>query len=450
MRTRRRSPTDPAIAGDAERERWIVARPVAQFALIGLAGLITVGIATLVASQRIGQREAITDVRTTALVRAQGLVEPAVTNTLATGDPAAVAAVGRAVEHGVIDATLVRVKIWTANGTIVYSNEPRLVGSTFQLEDDELAALHSGLITAGVSNLDKPENRYEVGYHKLLEVYLPIRSPNGQRLLFEAYFRFDVVSASANRIWRSFAPVSLGALIVLALIQIPLAYSLARRLRQRQEEREALLTQALDASDVERRRIAADLHDGVVQDLTGVTYNLAGAARERSTPPETAALLDDAAESVRASVTGLRSLLVELYPPDLGGESLATALSDLLGPVSDAGMTASYDSSALTQPLSTPVATLLYRAAREALRNVVAHAHASTVQVSVGADAEHAWLRITDDGIGVAPGMVESRAAEGHLGLRTLTDQVNGMDGRLRVKDGPAGGTVVELEVPLS
>ena len=164
MRTLRR-PADPhALTDGARRERWIVARPVAQFALIGLAGLFTVGVATLVASQRIGQREAITDARTTTLVRAQGLVEPAVTNTLVTGDPAAVAAVARAVEHGVLDATLVRVKIWTPNGTIVYSNEPRLIGQTFASATTSSTALHSGLITAGVSNLTEPENRYEVGY----------------------------------------------------------------------------------------------------------------------------------------------------------------------------------------------------------------------------------------------------------------------------------------------
>ena len=103
-----------------------------------------------------------------------------------------------------------------------------------------------------MSDLSAPENRYERSQKKLLEVYLPIRTPNGQRLLFEAYFRYGAVSAAGSRIWRSFAPISLGALIVLELVQIPLAWSLARRLRQRQREREALLRQALDASDLER------------------------------------------------------------------------------------------------------------------------------------------------------------------------------------------------------
>ena len=74
----------------------------------------------------------------------------------------------------------------------------------------------------------------------------------------------------------------LGALILLALIQLPLAWQLARRVRRTQDEREKLLRHAIEASDVERRRIARDLHDGVVQDLAAVSYSLSAAARERS------------------------------------------------------------------------------------------------------------------------------------------------------------------------
>ena len=66
---------------------------------------------------------------------------------------------------------------------------------------------------------------------------------------------------------------------MLELVQIPLACSLARRLQLRQREREALLQRALDASEVERRQIASDLHDGVVQDLAGVAYSLSASAR---------------------------------------------------------------------------------------------------------------------------------------------------------------------------
>ncbi|MDQ1621075.1 MAG: two-component system, NarL family, sensor kinase, partial [Actinomycetota bacterium] len=56
--------------------RWAVARLVAQFTFVGLAALVVVGLATEVASRRVGEREAISDARTTTLVKAQGLVEP--------------------------------------------------------------------------------------------------------------------------------------------------------------------------------------------------------------------------------------------------------------------------------------------------------------------------------------------------------------------------------------
>ena len=69
--------------------KWVVVRPVVQFAVIGLVAFVIVGLATSTASRRIGQREAIIDARTTTLVQAQGLVEPQVTDSLATGNSVA-------------------------------------------------------------------------------------------------------------------------------------------------------------------------------------------------------------------------------------------------------------------------------------------------------------------------------------------------------------------------
>ncbi|HEY5153256.1 MAG TPA: histidine kinase, partial [Acidimicrobiales bacterium] len=404
-------------------------RPIAQFALIGLAALVIVGLTTSVASRRVGEREAITDARTTTLVKAQGLVEPAVVDALAAGDPAAVARIDEVVKADVLDASLVRVKIWTGDGTVVYSDEPSLEGLVYPLGEDELDALQGGKIAADVSSLTSPENIHERDFGKLLQVYLPIRTPSGERLLFEAYFRYDVVSASGWRIWRSFAPITLGALLALELLQIPLAWGLARQLQQRQNEREELLRRTLEASDVERRRIASDLHDGVVQDLAGVSFTLAGAARKDLSGAQASGVLDDAASSIRASITGLRSLLVDIYPRDLDGEGLSTALSDLVADVASDELTPHLDADGLVRSVPTPVATLLYRAAREALRNVVQHAEAHRVDVTVGADAEHAWLSVVDDGIGFDPVVADVAAAGGHFGLRGLTGLVDDAGG---------------------
>ena len=114
---------------------------------------------------------------------------------------------------------------------------------------------------------------------------------------------------------------------------------MARQLRKGQEEREQLLMRAIDASDAERRRIAGDLHDGVVQDLAGLSFSLAAAsdrAAQRGAV-ESSEILDRAAASARRAVRQMRSLLVDIYPPNLHTVGLESALRDLLSPAAGAG-----------------------------------------------------------------------------------------------------------------
>src|SRR5205823_1072854 len=89
--------------------RWTVARQVGQFTLAGIVAVVIVGLATALASRRVGEREAIVDARTQTLAKAQGFVEPVVTNGLLTADPAAIRKVASVVERDVLDAQLVRV-----------------------------------------------------------------------------------------------------------------------------------------------------------------------------------------------------------------------------------------------------------------------------------------------------------------------------------------------------
>ncbi|MEZ5179758.1 MAG: histidine kinase [Acidimicrobiales bacterium] len=434
------------MAGRGRRSQGlgIVVVPVLQFALAGLAALLIVGTAVSVASRRVGQREATADARSEALVKGQALVEPQLTDALLDGDQAAIAAIDAVVRSDVLDDTLVRVKIWSADGEILYADEPRLIGSTYRLGEDEREALEDDQVEAEVSDLQRPENRYERQYGKLLEVYLPIRTPNGTKVLFEAYFRYETVEASGQRIWRSFAPITLGALVVLQLVQLPLAWSLARRLRQRHLEREVLLNRAIQASERERRRIAQDLHDGVVQDLAGVSYALAAASRRDE--PASAEELEQAGDRVRASIEALRTLLVEIYPPDLAEEGLGPALADLVGRARAAGLETELDTSALVGDVPADPAALVYRTVQEALRNVVAHAEASTVAVRAWSTATSVGAEVVDDGRGFEP---SSPADEGHLGIEGLAGLAADAGATFRVDSTPGSGTTVHLDVPL-
>jgi two-component system NarL family sensor kinase len=330
---------------------------------------------------------------------------------------------------------------------VLFATDARLEGQRFTLGEEEVASLSNGTIQAEVSELAAPENRYDHRFGKLLEVYLPVRTPNGTRLLFEAYFRYDAVVASGQRIWRSFAPITIGALLVLELLQIPLAWSLATRLRQRQVERELLLRRSLEASDIERRRIAADLHDGVVQDLVGVALSLAGAARASDVSAASAQRLDAAAESVRASITSLRATLVDIHPPVVAGLGLRDALTDLAAEASSDELTVNVDVKSLTAILGETAGSLLFRVAREAIRNVVRHAGASQVTVRAGCDHHVAWVEVADDGMGFDPAVLAERAAAGHVGLRGLGELVRDSGGTMTIDAAPGRGTVIRAEV---
>ncbi|HET7488560.1 MAG TPA: ATP-binding protein [Acidimicrobiales bacterium] len=439
---------DPDEAGAVRSGRRLVALQVGQFAAAGLVALAIVAVATSIASRRIGEREAISDARTTTVIRAQEVVTPALSDGVLHGDPDALARLDEVVQKDVLDASLVRVKLWRGDGTIVYADQPALVGTRWALGPDERRSVATGRIDAEVSDLTKPENRYERAYGKLLEVYLPVRTPAGEVLLFEAYYRYGLVASNGRRLWRSFAPISLGGLVMLGLVQLLLAWSLARRLRHRLEERERLLRRTLEVSEIERRQIAGDLHDGVVQDLAGVALALSAATRR---PPDSTAdgrVIAESAEAVRGSIKSLRSLLVDIYPPDFAEVSLESALADLLARAADRGVATHLSAGGLVDPVPDAAARLVYRVAQEGLRNVVDHAGATTVTVSARTEGAGVSVEVSDDGQGFDTTVLAERQAAGHLGLTAMRGLVADAGGTLVVQSAPGEGTVVRATVP--
>ena len=322
--------------------------------------------------------------------------------------------------------------------------------SSFELGDDERAIFTSNEQGAEVSDLSKPENRFETD-SKLLEVYLRTETPSGTPLLFEAYFRYRGVTEVGRHLWAQFAPITIGALVVLELVQIPLAWSMARRLQASQQERERLLRHALDASDAERRRIASDLHDGVVQELTGVSLSLAAQGRSESIGRQQVL---DASSAIRTSIKSLRSLLVEIYPPNLQEEGLQSAIGDLLSGLTARGFETRLEADLGEAVVDPETAGLVYRAAQESLRNVVSHSGATQVRVDLRIVANSnqqssVQLRVDDDGRGFSAETLDERAADGHVGLRALAGLVADLGGVVTVRSAPGEGTRVEVSIPI-
>jgi len=266
-------------------------------------------------------------------------------------------------------------------------------------------------------------------------------------MLLEVYFRYDAVELAGRAAWQKFAPIALGALVALQLVQIPLAWSLARRLQRQQHERESLLRHAVEASDAERRRIAGELHDGVVQQLTGVTYALDAARLGRPDETQRAEVITGAAADLRAGIGALRSLLVDIYPPNLAEEGLGSALAELAGGLERTGVRVDLDVRC-AERLNPVTAALVYRTAQEALRNVSTHSGAERVDINVAEQDGMVRLVIDDDGRGFDGEVIADQAGGGHFGLRALSDLIAGTNGRLVIRSAPAAGTRVELEVP--
>ncbi len=422
---------------------------VARFMVGSLVAIAVVVIGGFFALRSITIDEARRDTRERVAAEGQLVEAAGLSNGVLHGDRAALTRLDDVVLGQVLAGSIVRVKLWSQNGTILYSDEPSLIGKRFALGADERQLFRTGGAKAELSDLSRPENKLERPAGKLLEAYTPIRTPDGTPVLFEIYQRFSSVSASGQRLLRALAPPLVAGLLVLLLFQVPLAWSMARRLQSGHREREDLLESAVEASTQERRRIAADLHDGVVQDLAGVAFGLAPLAEtaERRGDREESDVLRATIVRLRQGVRDLRTLLVEIHPPNLASAGLEVALSDLLSPMDAAGI-----STELHVAPAEPGGTgdeLVYRVAREALRNVQAHAGADHVRVDVSrADEGVTRLVVSDDGRGFAPTDRQRSEEQGHVGLTLLGDLVERAGGHLDVRSQPGQGTTVELEVP--
>ncbi len=422
-----------------------------RFALAGVIALAVVGVISFFVMRHIGTTEALDNARDVTRVVGRGVVEPNLSEGLIHGDPSAVRRFDRVMRLHVLGDPIVRVKLWTPSGRVVYSDVRRLIGDRFALGADEIASLRTGRLDSGVTDLSLPENRYESGQGRLLEVYLPVHTPAGSPLLFEAYQRFSSVASSGHQIWLAFAPALIVALVVLELVQLPLASSMARRVRRGNEEREALLRRAVDASEEERRRIAADLHDGIVQDLAGISYSLSADAQrlDAQGSGDAATALHEGARLTRQSVRELRSLLVELHPPRLREEGLAASLSDLVAPLAGRGIHARVDVPGDLE-LAPETEALLFRVAQEAIRNAASHAEATQVEVSVTATAQRVRLVVEDDGRGFTVDEAALARGRGHLGLQLLRDLASDAGASLQIDSERGRGTTVSVEADLS
>jgi two-component system NarL family sensor kinase len=436
------------------------------FLAVSLFALLVVAAVAVVLSGRIARDNQLKDAEDRTSRIANQLVEPLLNDT-GGGVPAQREALDQLLDSRLRDGSVTAFLVWSADGRILYSSDPSLEGDQPQLSEE----LSEALLGEVVSDIDEhPELPLPAAATgPLLEVYAPM-TVDGQRLVFETYFNSDSIERAAALLRSRIVPLAVGALLALELVQIPLVLSLARRLNRQQAERTELVLSNLIASDRERREIAADVHDGPVQELAGVSYALS--ALRPSVPEAQQATVDRVVGAVRSAVASLRRLMVQIYPPDLSGPGLGAALEDLAAPLREQGLTVHVQET--NKPgMSPAAAAVLYRTAREALINVNRHSGAQTVWIRLdetrfdGLPAVR--LTVADDGVGIPgppagsagdgtarrgrntwiPSPSGDRAEEpGHLGLRLVRDRIVEAGGAITLGERPGGGVVLDAVVP--
>ncbi|MDD0858224.1 histidine kinase [Arthrobacter alpinus] len=161
----------------------------------------------------------------------------------------------------------------------MYSDAPSMVGRTFPLPPWSAALFVDGVSQVSLEEQRDADSELESGLGALIEIHVRTQAATRAPLMFEAYFDDEAVAIEHASLILGLTPVILLALATLQLAQLPPAVGLARTIQRNRIARRRLLQHAIVASDLERKRIARGLHDGVIQDLAALSYSLEAQAK---------------------------------------------------------------------------------------------------------------------------------------------------------------------------
>lgn len=374
-----------------------------------------------------------------------------------------------------------RVKVWRPDGTVVYSNDAKLIGRQFAVADDLKQAL-AGEVVSGISKLRDDENLYERELaSQLTEIYVPVRRRDNGEVYAVAEFYISLSSLDATIATARFQTWGVvGGLAVMAyFLLLGMMRQAGRTMRNQRDElrryskrlqallqenrrmNERVMAAGANAMAVNERylqRLSADLHDGAGQDLALVLLRLEevrdrcrpcfmpdGSADETTPANEfdtMTAALQSALREVRSLSNGLRLSAIDTAS---AGEIVHRAVRDYRR---KSGRKVEVTLAGDDKDAPQPVKITLYRVAHEALMNGFLHAGEADQAVMLEVTETRVRLQVTDTGCGfvVAPTL----ASGGRLGLVGMRDRVELLAGDFDCYSAPGEGTTITVILPLS
>ena len=368
---------------------------------------------------------------------------------------------------------IVSFRVWSTDGQILYSPIPDLIGQRFAM-DGERGRAARGAVIGHVSDLTDPENVYErQHWNRLIEIYLPVRASGSARIIAVAEFYQlpDELEAEVNNdrliAWGLVAGATILAYLALVRVVRQGSETILRQegqLRERVRDLSTLLDQnallhdrvrqaaarTTALTELERRRIGSDLHDGPSQTLAFAMLRLDAVEGRLDAAGQTGdadlravrGALQEALADMRAIAAGLRTPELERARP---AEIVRRAVADHEG---RAGTRAAVSVNGIPAraPLATKIA--LYRILSEALSNAARHGGGERVEVRV-TDAGDGTLvvEVSDKGPGFD---TRRKPGHGHLGLAGMRERTELLGGRFELQSSPGAGTRVRAYLPLT
>jgi signal transduction histidine kinase len=204
------------------------------------------------------------------------------------------------------------------------------------------------------------------------------------------------------------------------------------------------LQRVVDAQELERRRLARELHDQTGQELTSVIFGLK-AVEEAPDEASRAAAVEQVRAQVLETLQDVRRLAVELRPKALDDYGLVAAIERLVQTFAEqVGIRVEFEPNLPGGRLATEVETALYRMVQEALTNIAKHAQAGEVSIVLTRSADAVSAIVEDDGRGF-----DTREAREGMGLDGMRERLGLLDGKLKIESGPGKGTTLVAEVPV-
>lgn len=227
-------------------------------------------------------------------------------------------------------------------------------------------------------------------------------------------------------------------------------YAMANELERKRRQEHRLIEQLIHAQEEERKLVAYDLHDGLIQHLVGARFYMSRFrdAQGDATTPEMLGL-QQSCDAISEAITEGRRIIEGLRPAVLDDLGLVAAIEEIAQTnARAAGWELELEMHSPAEQPEKVTAVTLYRIAQEALNNIRKHAQARRVRVHLKAE-EGISLCIEDDGLGFDPEALHREERHG-LGVTTMRERAGLLNGRCTIQSQPGSGTRVEAWVPLA